>query len=273
MFSKFRKFLIILFFIFSFLPTQSFGATNAGFVPENIWYSIDPFAEGDKIKIYTLVFNPDSRELSGTVIFLDDAVLLGKKDFTVAPKAVKDISIDWTVSAGKHNIYAKIENAKFLISKGKYEDVYLEENETNKSSRSIAKKIIPQNKTEENNISAIDKISTDGSNQIKNIEKIIQENTPSSVANIIDNTENSIDSFRSNLGDASKQKKSSIQDQIKSLNTEDESNGNKLLKPFKYVELFIFSLFSFIMNNKIIFYIALAFIIFYILRFIWRLLF
>ena len=54
-------------------------SSNTGFVPGNIWYSKDPFEEGDKVKIYTFIFNPDSRELSGTVIFFDKTVLLGKK--------------------------------------------------------------------------------------------------------------------------------------------------------------------------------------------------
>src|SRR3989338_5661631 len=62
--------------IFVLIINSLFGAcrayaqsSNAGFVPGNIWYSLDPFLEGDKIKIYTLIFNPDPRELSGTVIF------------------------------------------------------------------------------------------------------------------------------------------------------------------------------------------------------------
>jgi len=71
--------------IFVLIINSLFGAcrayaqsSNAGFVPGNIWYSLDPFLEGDKIKIYTLIFNPDPRELSGTVVFFDNSVFLGK---------------------------------------------------------------------------------------------------------------------------------------------------------------------------------------------------
>ena len=44
---------IVLFLIFFLLPNHNLRAqdSNAGFVPGNIWYSQDPFEEGDKIKI------------------------------------------------------------------------------------------------------------------------------------------------------------------------------------------------------------------------------
>src|ERR1035437_2096929 len=101
----FKKYILILSFLILILfPLYKISAqtSNVGFIPANIWYSKDPFEEGDKIKIYTLVFNPDSRELSGTVLFFDDTVFLGKQDFVVPAKGVKTISIDWTVIAGDH---------------------------------------------------------------------------------------------------------------------------------------------------------------------------
>ena len=90
-----KKFLIFLFLTLLF-PINKISAeiANVGFIPDNIWYSKDPFFEGDKIKIYTLIFNPDGRELSGTVSFFDKTILLGKKDFRVSGNGVKDISID-----------------------------------------------------------------------------------------------------------------------------------------------------------------------------------
>ncbi len=137
-----RKIGIILFLIFSLLPMEKISAQspNTGFVQANLWYSKDPFEEGDKIKIYTFIFNPDARELSGIVVFFDKTVLLGKKEFTIPAKTANDVSIDWTVTAGDHTIFGKIENAKFLVSAGKYEEVYIAENETEKSSRTVSKK-------------------------------------------------------------------------------------------------------------------------------------
>ena len=109
------------FFVFSFISIhKSYASLDAGFVNSNIWYSQDNFTEGDKIKIYTVIFNPDSRQFSGTVSFFDKTVLLGKKNFSISGNGVNNVSIDWTVIAGDHTIFAKIENSKFLISDGKY---------------------------------------------------------------------------------------------------------------------------------------------------------
>lgn len=255
-----KKFAIILFLLgfvlFSIPPVKTQAqATNAGFVPGNIWYSKDPLEERDKIKIYTLIFNPDARELSGTVIFFDQSVFLGKKDFIAPAKGVKDVSIDWTVTVGEHKIFGKIENAKFLISKGKYEEVYLVENKTEESTRTVNKKIIvdPGGKSESQLES------------IKNIGKIIEEKTPEFITKPIISTTSTIEKFRADIGAASASKKAEVQDQIKVLGDVEE---NKFLKPFKYVELFLFSLFSFIFNNKFIFYVILVFAISFLLRYI-----
>jgi len=271
----FKKIGIILFLIFSLISTQKLLAqvTNVGFVPGNIWYSKDPFEEGDKIKIYTFIFNPDSRELSGTVIFFDKTVLLGKKDFTLPAKTANDISIDWTVTAGDHAIFAKIENAKFLISKGKYEEVSLAENETEKDSRTVSKKIVSK---------ATDKnIETTGTS-VSDITDTIQENIPDFITKPIISSVNSLETFRENLNTVSNNKKEEIKKEIKTLNDVDlkvgiskgnltaKSETSPLLKPFKYVEIFFLSIFSFLLSNKILFYGILAIIIFFLLRFIWK---
>ena len=250
------------------LPANEINAqiTNAGFIPGNIWYSKDPFEEGDKIKIYTLIFNPDARELSGMVNFYDKTTILGKKSFVVAGKSVKDISIDWTVDAGAHNIFAKIENAKFLISTGKYENVNLTENQTEESSRTINKKIVPKLPD------IIGDSATDG--QIAKVQNVILENTPDFITKPIIEAVNSLEKIRGSAGTFSRNKKEEISNQIKALNNEEvlpnpESNA-KLQKPLKYIEFFFLAIFSIILDNKWIFYIALALVVFFLIRFIWR---
>ena len=243
-------------------------SSNTGFVPGNIWYSEDPFEEGDKVKIYTFIFNPDARELSGTVIFFDKTVLLGKKDFIIPGKTANDVSTDWTVTAGSHSIFGKIENAKFLISKGKYEEVYLTENETEKSSRTVSKKII--SKTTDTNTDS-------NSASISDITKIIKEETPDFITKPIVSVTESLETFRSNLNTASNDKKEEIKKEIQALGAElprgssaPKDTISPLLKPFKYTEIFFLSVFSFILNNKILFYGILIIVVFFILRFIWK---
>src|SRR3989338_6753006 len=182
-----KKIGTILFLIFSLLPIQKIFAqdSNTGFVSGNIWYSQDPFEEGDKIKIYTFIFNPDNRELFGTVIFFDKTILLGKKDFTIPAKTANDISIDWTVTVGDHTIFAKIENAKFLVSKGKYEEVYLAENETEKKTPTFITEPIAStvNTLEEFRINT--NIASDNKKEeIKNEIKILDAKKTTSKENI-----------------------------------------------------------------------------------------
>ena len=276
----FKKIGIVLFLIFSLIPIQKLLAqvTSVGFVPGNIWYSKSPFEEGDKVKIYTFVFNSDSREFSGTVVFFDKTVLLGKKEFTIAGKTANDISIDWTVTAGDHTVFAKIEDAKFLLTNGKYEQIYIAENETEKSLTTVPKKIIPKSDTSFDSNSDTNNIST----SVSDITKTIQENTPDFITKPIISSVNSLEAFRENLNTTSNNKKEELKKEIETLNDVDlkigiskgnltaKSETSPLLKPFKYVEIFFLSVFSFVLSNKILFYGISAIIIFFLLRFIWK---
>lgn len=270
----FKKALIILFLIFSIFPTYRVYAqvNNTGFVPGSIWYSIDPLKEGDKVKIYTFIFNGDKRELSGTVTFFDKDILLGKRIFAIPGTTAKDIFIDWTVTVGSHSIFAKIENAKFLISKGKYQDANLSDIETKKDLRIINKKITLEN-GEAKTVSSPE-TNTTGIDSVENIKKIIGENTPEIIAKPIISIVTTTENFRSSVGLASETKKEEVKSQIKVLKEAEIVSGEKensmFLKPFKYVELFLFTLFSFIFNNKLMFYGSVLVIIFLILRFIWH---
>lgn len=269
----------IILFIFillsSFYPAKFLNeianaqtTSNAGFISVNIRYSKDPFIEGDKIKIYSLVINPDQREISGIVVFFDQTILLGTKSFTVPANGVKDVFINWTVTAGNHAIFAKIENAKFLISKGNYEAVALADNETTKSERTVEKIIIinPTSNTSQT-------VDTTGLASIQNIKNLIAEKTPDFIAKPISMTASAIDGFRESMGTTSENKKLETKTEITALDNNKavpNLNTNKLLKPFKYVELFFLSLFSAIFNNKFIFYGLLAGLVFFLVRFIWH---
>ncbi len=269
-----KRIWLILLLILILLPFKiNAQSSNAGFVPGNIWYSKDSLEEGDKIKIYTVLFNPDTREFSGTVIFFDKNTFLGKKNFTIGSRTVKDISIDWTVTVGDHTIFAKIENAKFLISSNKYEEVFLAGNQSEESKISINKKIIVKDNTVDSNETILDR----GSESIKNLGKMIEEKTPEIIAKPIIATASGIENFRENIGDASKNTKEAIKKEFESMkntqNSEKTVENGKLSTPFKYIKLFFFSLISFIFNSKLIFYGLLLGIIFFLLRYLWHLIF
>jgi len=275
---RFKKIGIILFLIFFFVPMGRLLAqtTNAGFVPGNIWYSEDPFSEGDKIKIYTLIFNPDTRKFSGTVDFFDNSTLLGTKNFNVAATSTEDIYISWTVTAGDHQIYGQIQNAKFLTSSGTYIDANLTQNQTSKSSRTVASKVVAQNIT--NGINSVDGAFNSTLNSIQNIGSTAKNVVPNSVSQVVTTSSNTIDGFRQNTGNVFKNAQDQTQKNIDALNNTKNQptstlNTNDFQKPFDYVALFFLTILSFIFEYKILFYGIIIVIILLILRYIWSLIF
>ncbi len=265
-----KRLAIIFLIIFcAFTPPHSYAqTTSAGFIREDIWYSKDPFTEGDKINIYTVIFDPDVRALTGTVDFFDQTTLIGKKTFTVASKRTQDISIEWTVTAGDHNIYAKIESAKFVNANGTYENAHLNDDQTSESKRTVKKAIIPKP-----SVSASTPAVDD---QIQNIEKIIEDKTPEFISKPIAVGANALEDMRQSVGVRSEDQKIEVKGELQNIpspkpNTSNSSSG--ALKPFKYVELFFMTLISFIFNHAVVFYIVLALLVWHVARFIWHLIF
>ena len=275
-----RKNLIILLIFLSFLSVfsiKTFASSSAGFVSaNNIWYSKDSITEGDSISIYTLVSNPDNRKLSGTAVFFDNDVILGKKDFIVNSNNFQEVHINWIATAGNHDVFGRIENAKFLNTDGTSENAYLVVNETEKSSKIVSKKLTSSSIVDTSNINS--KTEDANSNLIQNIENTIKEKTPSYITQPINSTSNTIEKFRQNLGASSENKKEDIKKEIKNIEDVNSKNNankqkitqNKFLKPFKYIQLFFLSLFSFIFNTKILFYLISFSILFFVLRFLWH---
>lgn len=276
-----KKFKILFLVLLCFL---SFGnkiifaqnPSTTGFIPSNIWYSKDPFEEGDKIKIYTLVFNSDKRELSGSVLFFDNNVLLGKKNFIAAPSSVAQVSINWNVNAGDHDIFAKIESSKFTISPGKYEDVYLNENESEHSKRTVNKKIVLDS-TNKNTVNTLNQNTSTTGDQILNIANTIKENTPDVIAKPLIATASVTEGFRNEVENNLTKKEIEINKDIKNLsNVSNKKTGTSFLKkpsiqkPFKYIQLFFVKLFGFIFKYKIVFYVVSFFVILFLLRFLWQ---
>lgn len=100
---------------------------NAGFVPANIWYSKDPFWGGEKIRIYTIIFNGSLYDLTGVVEFYDNQVLIGSTDFSLAGSGrVRDVWVDWVPKEGKHAVTTRIIKTKISGRDGKKRDVVLE---------------------------------------------------------------------------------------------------------------------------------------------------
>lgn len=111
---------------------------NAGFVPTNIWYSQESFFAGDKVRIYTVIFNGSTEDLVGTVEFLSNGVSVGTTDFSLAGGGrARDVWVDWTAEEGKHVIAARIAEVSVVGKNGKKRLITLANAETGKSERTI----------------------------------------------------------------------------------------------------------------------------------------
>lgn len=282
-----KKALIILFIFVFLLPIFKTHALNAtaGFVSGNIWYSQDPFKEGDNIKIHTIVYNTDTRELSGTIFFFDGTLFLGNRSLSVPPKSSVDISIDWKVTSGDHAIFAQIQNAKFLLANGKYETASLAEIKSEESKRTVEKISIEDTTNIPNN----------SSKNNTNILDTVKNSTPAIVTKTFDTTTEVLENIRENINTNSSANKTKAKAELQKINnpnkieikdTKKVSDAKKepvvektntkqsiFLKPFIYVKLFFFGLFAFITGNKLIFYGLIILITISVLRFIWRLIF
>lgn len=123
---------------FSFVQAIEPPIKNAGFVPANIWYSKDPFFAGETIRIYTIIFNGSTYDLSGTVEFLDNGAPIGKTDFSLSSGGrVRDVWVDWKALEGKHTIMARIVGTSASVAGGAKRTIMLENTDTGKSERTI----------------------------------------------------------------------------------------------------------------------------------------
>jgi hypothetical protein len=134
-------FLMALFMIIS--PTGVVFAletiNNVGIIKSGIWYSKDPFYAGDKVRIYTLVFNGSDQDLMGEVVFDDNGKVLCRGNFTATSGKSQEIWCDWTATLGEHKISAKIVSPKVAPIGEAPRDIILLSNVSGVSDRKVEK--------------------------------------------------------------------------------------------------------------------------------------
>ncbi|KKU81771.1 MAG: hypothetical protein UY07_C0009G0008 [Parcubacteria group bacterium GW2011_GWA1_47_8] len=134
-------FLVLIFFVSGVMP--ALGATtasvkNAGFAPAIIWYSKDSFFAGDKVRVYTIVFNGSVYTIAGSVEFLDNGKVIDSTNFSLSGGGhVRDVWVDWVPALGSHAISARIVNAIFTDAKGVKQTLALESVESSASERVV----------------------------------------------------------------------------------------------------------------------------------------
>lgn len=272
------KYRILILIIFTFFCGNVFAAdvANTGFIPGQIWYSENPLVEGQTVKVYTAVWNGDTNPLEATVEFYDKNVILGSRSISVPKDTVQNVSISWKVTAGDHVITAKILGSK-IIESGKSFPVVLERNTTGEDRKFVSKLIEQIDGTP---VSSTDAIKNKFDETKANLSDIL----PGSIGGPISNSLSSVDTFRDQTYTKITVSKEESKKELESLNGKSTVKGTTVSndkkvekkslggadKPIAYLKLFFLSVASFIFGTPFIFYLVIVFILFLIIRSIYR---
>lgn len=285
--------LFLIIYVLGFACFASAATSTTGFIPGQIWYSKDPFIEGDTVKIYTALWNNGTTPLSAKVEFYDKNVILGTRDITVPASKLQEVYVSWKVTAGDHLISAKIISPSVTLS-GKKETVSLSNNMTE-----VDKRFVPVvvNTMDGTPASSADIIKS----QVDKATSAVGDILPESISTPAGESVSAVDSFRvdtlktiSEAKDAAEKKIEELKKAESSNTTVDSKNVTKTgtsntkntttgkvsagkvgvedatEKPITYLKFFFLSILSFIFGSKIVFYLLIALVIFFLLRFIYR---
>lgn len=126
--------IVLIFLFFPFLILAEEKLEKSGFFTENIWYSKIPIFAGEKIRIYSAIFNSSKEDIVGTIEFYDNGDLIDKTDFSVVGGGkIIEIWVDWIAIYGEHLISAKIKKAEIVLIGGKRKPVNLEYDKSTES--------------------------------------------------------------------------------------------------------------------------------------------
>lgn len=105
-------YILAIFFIFAmpvavFAETLPAGTINAGML-QSLWYSDLSAEDGRTIDVHGAIQNNSGIAFTGTAVLYVDDVSAGEKGFSSEPDSLKDISIPWKATAGKHVFQMKV---------------------------------------------------------------------------------------------------------------------------------------------------------------------
>lgn len=279
-----KYFILIIFILFA---NPVFSATpaieNAGFVQSNIWYSKDPFYAGDKVRIYTVIFNGSTYDLSGTVEFLDNGVFIGKADFALANGGrVRDLWVDWKATEGKHMINARFVNVVSDGPNGK-QAVLLGSNEAGKSERVV--ELDPVAKADKAKIEEAVALEARANvnAKVENAIESVSGAIPAPIKESVSSGKNILEEFRIGEAYTLKLAKEKKQKEIEIIKADEEktlANKNKTVvnqtdamlnmaeKPFAYVLLALFTIGQYLFEWKFLFYGVGIYLIYRVIKWI-----
>jgi hypothetical protein len=268
----------VLISAFSFSAVHADVPATTGIIAGQIWYSEDPLVAGDTVKIYTAVWNGDSSPLSARVEFYDQNTVLGERDVVVDSQSLNDVSVSWLVTPGDHVIHATIISSS-VTTGSKSQSVTLSRTSTADDAVSVPVTVQTSSGAD---VKSADLIGDEVATATSQITDAIP---PSVTANF-----DSLDTIRSTTYAKIAASKADAQKQLDALNAvtpsqdattakspavtpQSTSSADPLAstqKPIAYIKLFFLTVLAFIFQYPVVFYALAIYLIFIILRFIYR---
>ncbi len=282
-----RKFLFILFFIVSgasFAQAADLPIKNAGFVPANIWYSKDPFYAGESIRIYTIVFNGSTYDLSGEVEFLDNGVIIGKTKFSLAKGGrVQDVWVDWKATQGAHTITARLINVIGDGPDGK-QAVLLDNIEAGKSERVVELDPVALAAQKQAELQKVTDVKNAALGKISDVTSTVGSTIPVSIKENVSTGISALEKFRIGEGfqlQLERENKAKEIVAIKASTTTSASIlqksgdvfasiSNATEKPFAYVMFAILAVLQYLFQYQILFYGVILYVVYRLIKLLVR---
>lgn len=253
-------------YIFLFLSVLAFSLSltvfaktvnDLVFMPDQVWYSGGELKDGQKIKIHTAIWNGTSETIKAKIEFHDKSLILGSRDVSIDSQQLEDVSISWQATAGDHTMSAKIISPK-LIKNGKEEDYKLKTNSTTSSKINIPVTIKNEEGEEVKVLDTIDDLINKAEEKV---DKAVSKETKEKVSKWY----NQLELFRQKKGE---EIISSLDKSQEDLNYKKENEGDGLI--MAYAKFYFWKIFNFIFNKKAAFYVFLVFLVFGLIRGIYR---
>lgn len=262
---------IVAFFFVA--PSALFAATLSAGVPmDPIWFSKDPFFEGDQITIFTPLYNSSAYRFSGTVELHDGTGTIGAKQFTLDPKGASEIfAFSWKAERGEHTFSIAIVNGKFIGSGKTLVDLPISAGTTGVVKRSV----IPKQETS----ASVPKTPTADNVTYREEARYLNTKIPeSALRNVLPIVE-SVEAFRVNQATRANTMRNEIVAELSpggvlsdsgvwGIFTEGALAGDIIRTPWEYVKLFFALGYQFLTANIYAFYILCSYILYRVIRFV-----
>lgn len=244
--------------------------SNAGIIRSGIWYSKDPFYAGDKIRIYTIIFNGSDFDLIGEVYFEDNGKTICKGSFTATSGRSQEMWCDWEAVMGEHKITAKILKPKVApIGEIPYE-IVLENNISGVSDKVV--ELAPP-KVSATTVNVVEKEAGTTTNNVVGLATSTRSNL------VEEKIKQELNLFKENIreiatGEISRESIDKTKDNILSYipvsvvdgvtKIAEKTGLDRLKNPFSYIVDFFIAIYKFVINDPLLL-VIIAFLI------IWKL--